>query len=371
MTESIEKLCGQLTLLEGEKTGISITEGDVEEVRAQGGRCLIGRIWSEKLVNKEAFKSVLSRVWQTIRGMIFRELNDNVWLFEFEDEVDMRRVLDGRPWSFDRQILVLNEFDGSIPPSQMKFTHSPFWVQVHDMPLLFMTKGIGEKIGESLGQLVEIDIAGDGVGWGRCLRIRVVLDLTKPLDRGRAITLAGKSHWVIFKYEKLPSMCFDCGRILHEETGCPIPRKTRWSSQGGTKQWGVWIRADDRRRKTVGGHSTFTGEDGWQRSPEGERSEGDGSKRKSQAEKETTGFYGNPSTGANRTQGVGVADSGSCHVGIQDGREEKEKESKGDSAEQILEVTAETINGMKGGETITGKKGYSEDPIIGDNLVEG
>ena len=46
----------------------------------------------------------------------------------FEDGDDMRRVLDGRPWSFDRQMLVLNEFDGTIPSSQIAFFHSPFWV---------------------------------------------------------------------------------------------------------------------------------------------------------------------------------------------------------------------------------------------------
>jgi hypothetical protein len=147
-----------------------------------------------KKVNKEAFKTVLSRIWRTIQGVIFKELDDNVWLFEFEDESDMRRVLEGRPWLFDRQILVLNEFDGSIPISQMQFTHSPFWVQVHEMPLLLMTKGIGEKIGMSLGRLVDFDVARDGIGWGRCLRIRVVINLTKPLDRGRALTLAGKSY---------------------------------------------------------------------------------------------------------------------------------------------------------------------------------
>jgi hypothetical protein len=47
----------------------------------------------------------------------FKELKDNIWLFEFSDDGDKRRVLDGRSWSFDRQILVLNEFDGSTPPS--------------------------------------------------------------------------------------------------------------------------------------------------------------------------------------------------------------------------------------------------------------
>jgi hypothetical protein len=70
------------------------------------------------------------------------------------------------------------------------------------MPLLFMTKGIGMKIEELMGRLMETDLAGDGAGWGRCLRIRVELDLSKPLERGRALKLGGKTYWVIFKYEK-------------------------------------------------------------------------------------------------------------------------------------------------------------------------
>jgi hypothetical protein len=60
------------------------------------------------------------------------------------------------------------------------------------MPLLCMTKGIAVKIGESLGRLEEVDLAGDGAGWGRCLRIRVEIDLTKPLERGRALKLERK-----------------------------------------------------------------------------------------------------------------------------------------------------------------------------------
>lgn len=74
--------------------------------------------------------------------------------------------MEGGLWSFDRQILILNDFDGSIPPSKMAFTHSLFWIQVHDMPLLCMTKGIGARIEESLGKLEDVDVAENGAGWG-------------------------------------------------------------------------------------------------------------------------------------------------------------------------------------------------------------
>jgi hypothetical protein len=111
----------------------------------------------------------------------FKELQDNLWLFEFAKEDDKDRVMSGRPWSFDHNILVLNEFDGQCP-SQMAFMHSPVWIQVHDMPLLCMTTGVGTKIGASLGELEDVDVAGNGVGWGRCLRLRVSINLSKPLE---------------------------------------------------------------------------------------------------------------------------------------------------------------------------------------------
>jgi hypothetical protein len=64
------------------------------------------------------------------------------------------------------------------------------------MPLGFMNRGVGSKIGASLGKVVEVDVADDDVGWGRYLRLRVLIDLYNPLDRGRALILVGKSCWV-------------------------------------------------------------------------------------------------------------------------------------------------------------------------------
>jgi hypothetical protein len=182
--------------------------------------------------------------------VIFKEITENLWVFEFSERDDLRRVMDGRPWTYDRYILVLNLLNGSIPPSQMVFTSSPFWVQIHDMPLLCMNKEVGSKIGQSLGEVLSVDMAGNGGGWG-VLRIRVILDLSKPLERGRTLQVGGTSCWVSFKYEKLPLFCFTCGCILHGSAGCsgdprPLPRK-----EGEADQWGVWLRADE-KHKLVG-----------------------------------------------------------------------------------------------------------------------
>jgi hypothetical protein len=149
MADDLEQLCSKISLTDREKVGISVTEGDVDTAKGYGGRCLVGKVWAEKVVNKEAFQTVLSRLWRTVEGVVFKEVQDNMWLFEFTDEEDKKRVMAGRPWAFDRQILVLNEFDGNTPPSKMDFSRSPFWIQAHEMPLVCMTKGVGTKIGNS------------------------------------------------------------------------------------------------------------------------------------------------------------------------------------------------------------------------------
>jgi hypothetical protein len=149
--EGLENLCSWITLTGGEKEGISISKGEISDVRQKGELCLVGKLWTKKPTNKEAFKTVLSRLWRTVETVIFKEIQENLWLFEFSDAVDKRRVLAGRPWAFDRQALIINEFDGQTPPSQMVFTSNPIWIQVHDMPLLCMSKMVGIKIGESMG----------------------------------------------------------------------------------------------------------------------------------------------------------------------------------------------------------------------------
>jgi hypothetical protein len=171
MIDDVDKLCGKVALIGGEQDGIAITEGEVADSRERGERCLVGRIGGERKVSKEAFKTVLSWLWRMVGTVIFKEVQEKTWVFEFSDKDDKNWIMEGRLWSFDRQIIILNELDCNVPPSQMLFAHSPFLVQVHDLPLVCMNKAVGRKVGESLGSFVDVDVVGDGMGRGNCLRL--------------------------------------------------------------------------------------------------------------------------------------------------------------------------------------------------------
>lgn len=298
MDDDLERMCSKISLTNGEKIGINVSEGDVVDIREKSKNCLVGKLWTEKPVNKEAFKTVLSRIWRLAGRVVFKELQDNCWLFDFSTKDDKRRVLEGRPWSFDRHALVLKAFDGKTAVSQMRFTHSPIWIQVHDMLLLCMNRGVGLKIGASLGEIVDVDVAGDGSGWGRCLRLRVVINLFIPLERGRALEFEGKSHWVTLKYEKLLMCCFHCGRIVHERQGCPIRKNQRVNVDEGEKKWGTWIRADVPKREKY----DKGGSNGWFNPSEaGSGSGSSGGRREtSMADRGSADGGGNPSSDRQR-----------------------------------------------------------------------
>jgi hypothetical protein len=252
MEDLIESMSGGMKLSEGERIEITINETDIADLRGRSERCLLGRLMSDRRIQKEAFKTLMSRLWKTVETVTFKEIQDNLWLLEFSNREDKGRVLEGRPWLFDRSLLVLKEIDENTPPSLMEFSNALFWVQLHDMPLTCMNREVGMRIGRSLGVVEDIDVTGDGVGWGRSLRIRVSIDITKPLERGRAIVLNGKSIWISLKYEKLPQFCYHCGRIYHADKACPNKSSFRINEEGPARPWGVWLRADDLRFRKEG-----------------------------------------------------------------------------------------------------------------------
>ena len=89
----------------------------------------------------------------------------------------------------------------------------------------------GTKICEVVGEVIQpsntrLFDAGDFI------RIKVSIDLSLPLCRGRLISLSDRKEvWVSFKYERLPNICYWCGRLTHDDRDCDL-----WIESEGTLQ---------------------------------------------------------------------------------------------------------------------------------------
>ena len=77
--------------------------------------------------------------------------------------------------------MIIQEFEGELTPMEMELKWSPFWIQIFNLPLMSRTKEMGWAIGSSLGEVMEVDVPDSGVIWGKCLKVRVRIDVTKRL----------------------------------------------------------------------------------------------------------------------------------------------------------------------------------------------
>ena len=79
---------------------------------------------------------------------------------------------------------------------------------------------------------------------GEFLRVHVEIDISKPLCRGRWITLDIEEEiWVSFKYEKLPNFCYWCGMISHDGKDYETWLARKDSTNIEPYEYGPWLRA--------------------------------------------------------------------------------------------------------------------------------
>lgn len=67
----------------------------------------------------------------------------------------------------------------------MDFSSAFFWIQVHVLPLEYLTPENGIRIGERIGNTFLIDCDDDNIkGFYKFIRIQIEIDLKKPLVVG-------------------------------------------------------------------------------------------------------------------------------------------------------------------------------------------
>jgi hypothetical protein len=276
MEEDLAKKWERFNLLDAETEEVEAPDAALEPLVDRGTACAVGKLLAERTVGKEVLKTPMIRAWQPTGWVSFKNLGPNLFLIEFQHEWDKVRIMEGRPWQFDRDLFSMADFDGRTPPSELEFEKVPFWVRMYDMPLACMSREMGQRIGASMGVVEEVDVDEAGVGWGEFLHVRIVLDVTKPLSRGRFLKLRDRTIWITFHYERIPRFCFTCGVIKHGVRGClrcgcvshgvaGCLSKRGPQTKGEGAQYGPWLRAEslskrrERERRRVGGWGDYGG----------------------------------------------------------------------------------------------------------------
>lgn len=202
---------------------------------------LIGRIMGEKIVNFTGVKNFVTAAWSYPKNLTVMELGPNLFQFNIPNLEDKERIVTGGPWLMDNQILVLNRWSEGIEENYGAFVTAPLWVQFWNLPVHWLSKEVGRKIGAVFKDVKDVVIPQGGGKDGRHLKVLVRVDLSKPLLRGTLVQAAGTLKWVAFKYERCPDFCYKCGIVGHGDRTC----KERITIPEGLleNQYGPWMRA--------------------------------------------------------------------------------------------------------------------------------
>ena len=107
MVDEQEELWSKLFFTEEEDEGITLGSNGTKAARERGRFCVVLKILSHRCVNVEALRKNLNMLWKPNKGLKFSELQEDLFLVEFGDERDNKRVLDMSPWSYEKQLVLL------------------------------------------------------------------------------------------------------------------------------------------------------------------------------------------------------------------------------------------------------------------------
>lgn len=82
--------------------------------------------------------------------------------------------------------MILDWVSGEEQPYGIDMHFGTFWVRVYDLPFLLRSESMAKQMGNILGTFEEMDTKEPHCN-GKCLRIKVRLNLENPLKRGNMV----------------------------------------------------------------------------------------------------------------------------------------------------------------------------------------
>ena len=243
MNATLEELWKKFTLSKEEKGVLSVNAQDVARSKEQAQFSLLFKLQTNRDFNKEAFKSTIQQLWRGSQRVSIKEVGNNLFLAIFDMEEHMNDILDRSSWFFDNRLVMLKRFTNDVSSENVTFQRSPFWIRVFNIPIKIMNATVGNYIANEIGVPLLVDAPKSGLAWGPFLRIRVDVDITKLLMRGKMIQIEGmEKGWVHFRYERLPIYCYRCGILGHQERECQQAKKGCFTVEEDDFQSGPWLR---------------------------------------------------------------------------------------------------------------------------------
>nr|POE73371.1 hypothetical protein CFP56_08682 [Quercus suber] len=153
MAEELETLWQKLSLIEEEDENIVLGSSSTKALKELGKNCPVMKILSCKSIMLDALRKNLRMIWKPSKGVQIMEIKDEMYMVEFGDGKNKKKVLEMSPWSYEKQLILLHDFEGEQAPKEISLTRSHFWIRIYNLPLKSKTRETSWAISETIGKV--------------------------------------------------------------------------------------------------------------------------------------------------------------------------------------------------------------------------
>ncbi|KAF4366162.1 hypothetical protein F8388_014880 [Cannabis sativa] len=177
-------------------------------------------------MNRNLIRTILGRIWgldEVDWGVKIKKATTDAtfMIFSFKNEADLARIEKRSPWLLNNGVLILQKFSKLPTKWEEELKRFPLTGRVLNLPTKSITRNNMLRLASMAGDVIEIQkeevtrITMNGFFW-----FKVWVSIENPLCSGFLFPNSGAKIWLPFRYERLPYMCFSCGRIGHDFRSC-------------------------------------------------------------------------------------------------------------------------------------------------------
>lgn len=111
----------------------------------------MGHLFQNPSINFQALQIAMRKVWRN-DNVVVKPLENGIYSFTYSKEEEKNRVLNGGPWSFSNNLLMLKTWELDISPHCYEFNKCAFWVRILGLPLKWKSEAMVTKNASMVGQ---------------------------------------------------------------------------------------------------------------------------------------------------------------------------------------------------------------------------
>ncbi|KAL0405880.1 UNVERIFIED_CONTAM: hypothetical protein Slati_3901900 [Sesamum latifolium] len=169
--------------------------------------------------------------WPLVKEVI--ATTNDFFFFKFKTVAAMEEVIEGGPWLFQGQPIILQRWEPGLALRKHKHTQVPIWIKLRHLLVEFWTTEGLSMVASGIGRPLYPDAITKACTRLDFARVYIMLDISSKLPKHLIIMIpredGGESPCrVEVKYEWVPPKCRSCNSLGHQTDKCPstqIPKK--------------------------------------------------------------------------------------------------------------------------------------------------